>query len=161
MSKSRAVKGRALSWRARLALLAAILAPFVSPATGHAQSPRSIAFIADSLAAKGDTVRALAFLDSALRVSKDDGAAWHQYGLLYWSMVKSKRNGSFMNDPRAIRQLMGADTALRMATKLAPDSARFWLTLGRFNLASGVSTRAVKAPVLIVEAAVCEILPAA
>jgi len=101
---------------------------------------RSAAAWADSLAAQGDTSGALALLDSALRADRKNGAAWHQYGLLSWNMAKSQRSASFMKDQRAIRMLSAADSALRLATQFAPDSARFWLTLGRFNLTSGVST---------------------
>ena len=101
---------------------------------------RTAAAWADSLAAQGDTSGALALLDSALRVDRKNGATWHQYGLLSWNMAKSARSASFMKDQRAIRMLSAADSALRLATQFAPDSARFWLTLGRFNLTSGVST---------------------
>ena len=45
-----------------------------------------------------------------------------------------------MKDQKKIRLLIAADTALRLATKLAPDSARYWLSLSRFNIQSGVST---------------------
>ena len=109
-----------------LLMLAGAVASFAASGTARAQSPdRSVAFLADSIAANGDTVRASALLDSALRRdNKDDGAAWHQFGLLNWNMARSKRNGSYMSDQRAIRLLRGADTALRLATKFAPDSAR-------------------------------------
>jgi len=130
------------SWRKALLLPVVVLALLADASASHAQgNNRSVAFIADSIAANGDTVRAYAMLDSALRnSSKIDGAVWHQFGLLNWNMAKGKRKGSFISDQRTIRYLQGADTALRLATKFAPDSARYWLSLGRFNLASDVST---------------------
>lgn len=100
----------------------------------------SIAQIADSIAAVGDTARAVALLDSAVRRDKRDAAAWHQLGLLLWNQSRSARNPDFMKDVKKIRMLSAADTSLRLATKLAPDSGRFWLSLSRFNLQSGVST---------------------
>lgn len=99
-----------------------------------------IARVADSVAASGDSARAYAMLDSAVRADKKNGAAWHQFGLLNWEMARGKRNANYIRDARAIRLLMGADTALRLATQFAPDSARFWLSLGTFNLESGLST---------------------
>lgn len=107
----------------------------------HAQTPdRSAAARADSIASSGDTLRAIAMLDSAVRLDRKDGAAWHQLGLLHWNRAKSARNPNFVRDPKAIRMLSAADSSLRLATQFAPDSARFWLTLGRFNLTSGVAT---------------------
>jgi GWxTD domain-containing protein len=99
----------------------------------------SIARVADSIAIAGDSARALALLDSAVRADRRDAAAWHQLGLLAWHMAKSKRSATYIRDQGAIRLLRQADTALRLATQLAPDSARYWLALGRFNLGSGVS----------------------
>ena len=100
----------------------------------------SVAQIADSIATNGDTARAVALLDSAVRRDKRDAAAWHQLGLLQWNQARSARDPNFMKDPKKIRLLVAADTALRLATQLAPDSARYWLSLSRFNIQSGVST---------------------
>jgi GWxTD domain-containing protein len=115
-----------------------------SPLAAQPMAPQptrpSIAQIADSLAANGDTARAVALLDSAVRRDKRDAAAWHQLGLLLWNQARSARNPDIMKDVKKIRMLSAADTSLRLATKLAPDSGRFWLSLSRFNLQSGVST---------------------
>ena len=148
MSTVRLPNVRATAWSRILLGLTGVVACFAIPDLTRAQGAdtrptgagRTVAAIADSIAASGDTARAYALLDSALRSNKLDGAAWHQFGLLNWHMAKSARNGSFIKDQKAIRLLMGADTALRLATKFAPDSARYWLSLGRFNLSSGVST---------------------
>ncbi len=102
-----------------------------------AQPSRSpIAAIADSIAAVGDSSRAYALLDSATKANKKDGAAWHRLGLLSWNMAKGKRTGGYISDQRTIRLLLVADSALRLATQVSPDSARYWLDLGRFNLGS-------------------------
>ena len=104
-------------------------------------APRvSVAQVADSIAANGDTARAVALLDSAVRRDKRDAAAWHQLGLLFWNQARSARDPNFMKDQKKIRMLIAADTSLRLATRLAPDSARYWLSLSRFNIQSGVST---------------------
>ena len=131
----------------RAALFASMT--FVSAAglnRAQAQTPapsppgRGIAAFADSIAAAGDSARAYALLDSALRRDRTNAAAWLQLGVLSWNMAKSKRQGQYMSDQRAIRLLRVADSALRLATQFAPDSARYWLTLSKFNLTSGVST---------------------
>lgn len=99
-------------------------------------SRTNIATVADSIAAVGDSSRAYALLDSATKADKKDGAAWHRLGLLSWNMAKGKRTGGYISDQRTIRLLLVADSALRLATKVSPDSARYWLDLGRFNLGS-------------------------
>ncbi len=137
-----------LLWRAHWLWRGVALASALSglSRTARAQSPvaprsaPSIALLADSIAARGDSARAYALLDSALHVNRLDAAAWHQFGLLSWNMAKAKRDANYMGDQRAIRLLRTADSALRLATQFAPDSARYWLALGRFNLTSGVST---------------------
>lgn len=132
--------------RALVLLLPASLALMATRALGAQPTapqptPRvSVARIADSIAANGDTARAVALLDSAVRRDTRDAAAWHQLGLLQWNQARSARDPNFMKDQKKIRLLIAADTALRLATQLAPDSARYWLSLSRFNIQSGVST---------------------
>ncbi len=121
---------------AALATRALVAQPIASPPTPRA----SAAQIADSIAAQGDTARAVALLDSAVRRDRRDAAAWHQLGLLQWDQARSARAPGYMKDQKKIRLLIAADTALRLATQLAPDSARYWLSLSRFNIQSGVST---------------------
>lgn len=105
-----------------------------------ASSTTTVAARADSIAATGDTATALAVLDSAIKANKRDGAAWHQLGLIQWNMARSKRSGGYINDPKAIRQLRAADSALRLSTQFSPDSARFWISLSNFGLQSGVAS---------------------
>ena len=127
---------------ALVVLLPALLSarPVAAQPIVSGAAARSAALLADSLAANGDTARAVALLDSAVRRNKRDAAAWHRLGLLQWNQARSARNPNFMKDQKKIRLLIAADTALRLATKLAPDSARYWLSLSRFNIQSGVST---------------------
>ena len=99
-----------------------------------------IARRADSIAATGDSAGALALLGAALRGQPKNAAAWHQYGLLHWAMAAGGRRGGYIGDARVLNNLRGADSALRQATKRAPDSAQYWVTLGRFNLQSDVAT---------------------
>ena len=129
--------------RALVLLLPASLATRALGAQPTAPQPTprlSAAQIADAIAASGDTARAVALLDSAVRRDTRDAAAWHQLGLLQWHQARSARDPNFMKDQKKIRLLIAADTALRLATQLAPDSARYWLSLSRFNIQSGVST---------------------
>ncbi|MBL0169264.1 MAG: GWxTD domain-containing protein [Gemmatimonadaceae bacterium] len=133
-------------WRFRAAFTRLVVAGWLAtrivwPQPAFAQRATApIATRADSVAASGDTARAYAMLDSALRANKADGAAWHQFGLLNWNMARSRRNANYVSDQRAVRLLRGADSALRLATQFSPDSARYWLSLGRFNLGSGIAT---------------------
>ena len=124
----------ALLLTATSAVLAAQIPAPVRPATDP------ITRRADSIAVIGDSSRALAFLDSALRTQPTNAAAWHQFGMLHWAMAASGRRGGYIDDTRVINLLRGADSALRLATKFAPDSAQYWVTLGRFNLQSDVAS---------------------
>lgn len=89
---------------------------------------------------RGDSAAAYAVLDSAVRSNKRDAVSWYLFGVLNWEMARSDRNPGFIKNQKAIRMLMAADSALRMATKVAPDSARYWLALSRFNMQSKLST---------------------
>ncbi len=100
---------------------------------------RSVARIADSVAAAGDTVRAVAMLEEALKQQQRDAAAWHQLGLINWSRARRVRSASFIGSQQAITQLRVADSALRLATQFAPDSGRYWVSLARFLLGSRIA----------------------
>ena len=127
--------------RVRSVLLAALVvaSPSVSAAQNGAAARPSVATIADSIAMAGDTARAVAMLDSAVKANKRDGASWHQLGLLLWNQAKSQRSGGVM-PPRIIRMLSAADSALRLATQFSPDSARYWVSLSQFNASSGFAS---------------------
>lgn len=124
--------------------LAFIVGIAVTPVAAVAQAPsngtRTLAAFADSIAAAGDTARAVAMLDSAVRADRNDAASWHQLGVLLWNQAKGQRRDGLVQNPRVIRLLAGADSSLRLATQLAPDSARFWISLNQFNTASNLST---------------------
>ena len=121
-----------------LAVLSLSASSMGAQVPGEMTSPH-VATIADSVAAAGDSSGAYRMLEAAVKENRRDASAWHQLGRLSWNMARSKQSGSFIRDQKAIKLLMVADSALRMATQLAPDSARFWLTLAKFNLASGVA----------------------
>ena len=99
-----------------------------------------VAAHADSLTAAGDSTRAMAYLESVLFPHSKNAAAWNRYGLLKWRSVAATRRGGYINDAKTITALRLADSALRLATKFAPDSAEYWVALGRFNLQSDVAT---------------------
>ncbi len=123
---------------AAIALIALSILP--SPALAQAPAARNTAYIADSVALAGDSAAAYAMLEDAVRREKKNAAAWHQLGLMSWNMAKAKRSGGFISDKRTVNLLIVADSALRLSTQFAPDSARYWLSLARFNLTSGVAT---------------------
>ncbi len=84
----------------------------------------------NDLVARGDTTAALAALDKELARNRKQPALWHRYGMLAWGGRKqSVRN---IEDAAIVRLRIHADTALRVATELAPDSGQYWLDYGRF-----------------------------
>ena len=122
------------------ALATGALAQTVRPAASTTRVSGAIpatdvATRADSVAARGDTALALRMLDSALRVDRRDAEAWFRRATIFWNQAKGKRSGGLM--PGAtIKQLMAADTSFRMARIVAPDSARYALAHGTFQLES-------------------------
>jgi GWxTD domain-containing protein len=128
-------------------LLIASLLTLGAATRADAQVPRPlrasgdpVARRADSVAAAGDSAAALALLEAEVRTKPRNAAAWHQLGLLQWSMAAANRRGGYIADGVTINRLRGADSALRLATKHAPDSAQYWVSLARFNLQSDVGS---------------------
>lgn len=111
-----------------------------APPPGAEPPPPSAAAQAAALIAQGDTGQAVALLEGAVRARRDDAAAWHLLGTLRWEQARRGRAPGFIRDGKVIRLLQGADTALRLAAQLAPDSGRYHLALARFSLESGLST---------------------
>jgi len=85
---------------------------------------------ADALALRGDTARAMTVLDSALLPARNSAALWHRYGMLAWG--GRKQSVRDLEDADVVRLRIHADSALRIATQLAPDSGQYWLDYGRF-----------------------------
>ncbi|WP_353266822.1 GWxTD domain-containing protein [Gemmatimonas sp.] len=92
---------------------------------------------ADSLAAAGDTARALAVLDSAVRRNPRDGVAWYYQGMYLWAQTGLKMRPNVFPSQKMVRMVAAADSSLRLAVEYAPDSARYFVSLGRFTLKSG------------------------
>lgn len=82
--------------------------------------------------ARNDSLGALAVLDSALKIDRKNGVLWHRYGSIAWGMSKTEK-GPVMR-PEMVRLRMRADSAMRYATAFAPDSAQYFLDLGRYAL---------------------------
>ena len=93
----------------------------------------------DSVVVRGDTTAALAMLAQRVKANRRDAIAWHRQGLLAWSRARERQNRMIMKKAD-IEMLALADSSLRLAAQLAPDSASFHTDLGRYMLASGVST---------------------
>jgi tetratricopeptide (TPR) repeat protein len=89
---------------------------------------------AQALVAAGDTAAALALLDSAVRRQFTDAAAWHLRGMLAWGVVRPSRGEGLVKTQQSIALLRMADSSLRLAAQLAPDSGRYQLDLGRYFL---------------------------
>src|SRR5215208_1889853 len=131
---------------ASLLLVASSLAQAVAAAQGSdstavfAPVVGGAAHRADSLAFVGDSAAAIAVLDAALRHDRRDAAAWHRRGMLAWATARLRREAGFIKRRDDITQLRLADSALRTAAALAPDSARYGVDLGRFLLNSKLTT---------------------
>ena len=123
--------------------LSAVGTAQLAPLDVHRPTKRTADAIAargDSIAAAGDTAAAMAYLEAVLYPHSTNAAAWHRYGIIQWQRAASRRGGGYIADGGTIAALRLADSALRLATKFAPDSAEYWTTLGRFNLQSDVGS---------------------
>lgn len=86
--------------------------------------------IVDNLIARADTSAAIALLDSAVASEPRNGALWHTLGVLNWGgRAQSVRA---LEGEQVLARRIRADTALRLATQVAPDSGQYWLDFGRF-----------------------------
>jgi GWxTD domain-containing protein len=94
---------------------------------------------ADSLVAIGKSASAVASLDSALHNSPGRAEHWFCYGLLHWRLAANMPKAA-SRDARTLGHLRAADSAFRLATQHAPDSAQYWVTLAQFGLRSDVSS---------------------
>lgn len=91
---------------------------------------------ADSLMAVGESGRAIASLDSALRSATNLAGHWFCYGLLNWRLAADAPAKS----PKTIGYLRAADSAFRHATRYAPDTAQYWVSLAQFGLTSNLAS---------------------
>jgi GWxTD domain-containing protein len=128
-------------WPCTFALVALALA---LPVAASAQR-QSVIARADSIALLGDTDRAIAILDSLVHREPKNAPAWNHLGLLAWSKAKLLRRNTIM-DQRSIDLVRMADTSLRLAQYLAPDSGRYNLELGRNLLWEELVTLRLQAP---------------
>lgn len=83
---------------------------------------------------KGDTTAAVDFLQASVKRQFKDASAWHLLGLLRWARIAEVRGQTYVRRLDQIKEIAAADSSLRIATQLAPDSARYWLSLARFNI---------------------------
>ena len=120
----------------RLLLVIACLAASLAEAQ---RAPIPTIEAADSALAAGDSAGALAMYAARVKADRRDGVAWYKQGMLAWQMAKSGQ-GKGMMKQKDVQLLSLADTALRLATQISRDSARYHLTLGRFLLQSNVMT---------------------
>ncbi|MFN2400530.1 MAG: tetratricopeptide repeat protein, partial [Gemmatimonadaceae bacterium] len=128
--------------------MALILAPFLGCSLSRpgvvARGP--LVERADLLVAKGETAAALALLDSAVRLEPSNALAWHRRGMLAWAMARPHRSLVAPMSGKNIDLFRTADTSLRLARRLAPDSGRYALDLGRYYLNGDLITLRIRAP---------------
>lgn len=111
------------------------LVAVVTAVPAGAQKPRG----ADTMshAAVADSQQVLRELDQHIRVNPKDAAAWYRRGMVGWSLYDRAKA---KNPPRGLDHTrLGrlADTSLRIAAELDPNSARYRTAVGRFLLESG------------------------
>ena len=99
----------------------------------------------NDLVASGDTAAALSVLDSVVARYPRDAAAWHRMGMLAWEQIRPHWHGKVSHPLPHIQLMARADSALRLAHAVAPDSARYALDLGRYYLFAGLITLRVQA----------------
>lgn len=128
----------ALGVFAAVACAAVAVMPLCAQGVRRAASQTADSAVA--LAGSGDTSAAVRLLEAAVRDDPKSAAMWHLLGLYSWRIVGVGVRGGYISDPRMVRMISRADSALRLATRLSPDSARYWLTLARFNLQSGIGS---------------------
>lgn len=128
-----------------LALTSAARAQLAPGQVPMGASPGTPAADAEAVATAGDSARAVAMLEARVRSAPRDAQAWHYLGLLRWHLAGTGTRPGIIGDVKRVRLLSGADSALRLAAEYAPDSARYWLALVRFNLRAGYASVRVSA----------------
>ncbi|HYV97527.1 MAG TPA: GWxTD domain-containing protein [Gemmatimonadaceae bacterium] len=103
--------------------------------TLRAQTPRGAENL--SAGAVAESLAVLQRLDSAVRAHPKDAAAWYRRGMVAWALsVRDQAKPPIKGlDHTRLGRL--ADTSLRIASQLAPDSTRFWVASGRYLISSG------------------------
>lgn len=96
---------------------------------------------ADTLspAAVADSQAVLRELQARIREQRSDAAAWHRLGMVAWALSD---RGRAPNPPRGIDPTtLGAlaDSALRIASRLAPSNATYRMAIGRILLSSNAA----------------------
>ncbi len=115
---------------------ASLVLLLVSVSTATFAQESSAIDTARSFVEKGDTVRAINYLEEAVRKSPRNAELWHELGMLGWAYTKNAKSGIIM-DPRMARIRIVADSALRRGAQLAGDNEQYWYDLGKFALATG------------------------
>ena len=122
------------------AATAALAEPGLSQSAPQPHGAPAFVARADSLIASGDSLAALALLDSALRIDRRLASAWHRKGHVAWRLAQPDSSADIKWDRRTISLMRQADSALRYATIFAPDSASYHLTLANYLLSNPTAT---------------------
>ncbi len=101
-------------------------------------SARAALRMAEENLARSDSLGALTVLDSAIARDRKNGALWNRYGQIAWAMSRTEK-GPVMR-PAMIRLRMRADSAFRYAMSFAPESAQYFIDMGRYALEANLVT---------------------
>jgi GWxTD domain-containing protein len=108
------------------------------PAPDSARTPSDALRSVALRLARNDSLGALAVLDSAIGRDRRNGVLWNRYGQIAWGMSKTEK-GPVMR-PEMVRLRMRADSAFRYAMAFAPDSAQYFIDMGRYALEANIVT---------------------
>jgi GWxTD domain-containing protein len=111
----------------------------------HLEAPRGWRPVVDELVAAGDTMAAIAVLDSVVARHPREAPAWNRLGQLAFALVRPHWHGRVAHPMPHIRLMARADSALRLAHAYAPDSGRYALDLGRYFLFGDLITLRMQA----------------
>ncbi len=116
----------------RLAVVICSLA--LASAVAGAQAPRGASTL--SLAAVAESLAVLRDLDKAVRTNPRDAAAWYRRGMVAWALAVRDKSTPPVKGLDFTRLGRIADTSLRIASQLAPDSALYWVMSSRYVVSS-------------------------
>ena len=95
-------------------------------------------------ATRRDSIARLEAMKELVPARRDDAVFRHDYGVLGMALLGTlRRTAPIASDPRELA-LLEALESLRAATRLAPDSVRYHLDLGRFHLLSTLAHERVE-----------------
>src|SRR5689334_22697449 len=124
----------------RLARHSALVVAAVGFAAGAARAQKYQPVGSDTLSPKSvaDSLAVLRMLDSTLKVRPKDAPTWYRRGMVAWALAtRDKAHHGEIKELDRTRLGRMADTSLRIAQALAPDSTKYALASASYLHQSG------------------------